>query len=68
MMTFKILSTTDGRYVGETVEAAGIAAPGESLTHKEVSFEVVDIKTKGPYVTFYCPNYIALVKILSHGD
>ena len=64
-MRFRVISTTDGKFVGETVEAESIAGPGESLTHKDVTFEIVEISQNGAYITFYCPNYVALVKVLS---
>jgi hypothetical protein len=68
MMTFKIISTTDGKFIGETVTAERVAGPGDDLTHKDVTFEIVGMKQSGPYITFYCPNYAAIVKILSYGD
>jgi len=63
-MKFKILETTDGKYVGEIVETQGIVPVGEDITHKGTTFKVTEIKAKGQYVTFYCTNYEVIVKVL----
>jgi len=63
-MKFKILETTDGKYVGEIVETQGIVPVGEEITHKGTAFTVEEIKAKGQYVTFYCTNYEVIVKVL----
>jgi len=63
-MKFKILQTTDGKYVGETVETQGIVPVGQTITHKDTTFIVEEIKAKGNYITFYCSNYVVLVKVV----
>jgi len=63
-MKFKIRETTDGKYCGEIIEATYVAGPGEKLTHKETTFDIIGFKQNNPFITFYCPNYIAVVEIL----
>jgi len=63
-MKFKIIETTDGKYVGEVVKTQGISPVGSELTHKGTTFLIEEIKAKGQYITFYCTNYEVIVKVL----
>ena len=63
-MKLKILETTDGKYEGETIDVDVLSTIGSTINHKGTSFEVQEIKMKGNYITFYCANYVVLVKVV----
>jgi len=63
-MKFKILETTDGKYVGETVEIKSTVSVGESIEYKGINFKIEKIKVKVQYITFYCTNYSVLAEVL----
>ena len=63
-MTLKILSTTDGKYVGEKLEIKTPFENNEKLIYKGTEFTVEKVIQNGKYITLYCPNYMVVVEVV----
>jgi len=63
-MILKILSTTDGKYVGEKLEIDNAFEQNEKLTYKGTEFTVEKVIQNGKYITLYCTNYMVVVEVV----
>ena len=64
-MTFKIISTTDNKYVGETIVFSGALSHGSVIKYKEVEFKIdAVIWVSRMMVQLVSSNYITVLKVV----
>lgn len=63
-MKVKIISTSDGKYEGETLHLESISDVGSDISYKGTVFELVKKTVKGNLITLYSPNYIVKLKVI----
>ena len=65
-MTFKIIATTDHKFIGEIIhrDTNNLFKIGDVIEYKDVVFPIEEIKFNGGVVTLSCSNYVVNMKVI----